>query len=115
MRQERTIRMSQHEAGLRCWAMYGATICPMCSGSGIVASSSWHGRALKGGLKSYLASLKPGVLSMRERGKLGGRPRALTIENLNERRETAPDSRESRGLPLYENDTPVGDISAIRR
>lgn len=62
--------------------MYGATVCPMCGGSGIVASSSWRERARKGGIKSYLISLEAGRLSMKERGQRGGRPRAVTIQDL---------------------------------
>ena len=65
-----------------------------------MASPRWQGQARKGGIKSYLASLKRGNLSMKERGTLGGRPRALTIENLKERRKFAPDPYETRGLPL---------------
>ena len=88
--QEETGGIAHREAGLRCWAMYGASICPMCRGSGIVASPSWRDQARKGGLKSYLTSLRQGSLSMKERGRLGGRPRALTIRKLRERREAAP-------------------------
>lgn len=47
-----------------------------------MASPSWRERARKGGVKSYLVSLEAGCLSMKERGQRGGRPRALTVEEL---------------------------------
>lgn len=65
-----------------------------------MASPRWQDQARKGGIKSYLASLQRENLSMKERGALGGRPRALTIKNLKERRKFAPDPHETRGLPL---------------
>jgi hypothetical protein len=63
-----------------------------------VSSASWHHKARRGGIRSYLVSLRGKRMSMQERGKLGGRPRALTIENLKERRKFAPDPHETRGL-----------------
>lgn len=75
----------------------------------------WRGRSRQGGIRSYLNSLNSGVLSMKERGKLGGRPRAVTIENLRERREAAPDPHRTRGLPPRKNNTPVAEVRAIER
>jgi len=80
--QEATIHTVRRQAGLRCWAIYGPNVCPVCSGSGVVASTSWREWARKGGVKSYLSSLRQGSLSMKERGELGGRPRAINIESL---------------------------------
>ena len=57
-------------------------ICPMCDGKGRILSQSVKGRAVKAGNASYRKSLEPGQMSMSERGKLGGRPRAITIESL---------------------------------
>jgi len=73
------MRMSRREAGLHCWAMYGAIVCPTCGGSGIVTSLPWRERVRKGGVKSYLASLAPGVLSMKECGRLGGGTQAFLL------------------------------------
>jgi len=80
----------------------------------MVASPSWRDRARKGGIRSYLGSLCQGQLSMRERGKLGGRPRGITIEKLRERRQAAPDPQVTRGLPPHKNDT-ADEVRAIRR
>jgi hypothetical protein len=81
--------VSGKQGGRHSWAADGATLCPLCEGSGIVASSRWREKARKGGRKSYLVSLQPAHLSMRERGKRGGRPKALTVKKI-ERREAAP-------------------------
>ena len=42
-------------------------------------------RAKKGGNASYLASLGSGSLSMSDRGKLGGRPNELTLDQIGKR------------------------------
>lgn len=81
----------QREAGRRSWAKHGTKACPLCGGSGIITSNTWLERARKGGIKSFLLSLQDGQLSMSERGKYGGRPKALTIEDI-ERRDAAPGS-----------------------
>ena len=112
--QEAAVHSHRYEAGLRCWTMHGAIVCPTCGGSGIVASPSWRERARKGGIRSYLGSLDQGQLSMKKRGKLGGRPRAITIEQLRERRQAAPDPKATRGLPPDENNT-ADVVRAIRR
>jgi hypothetical protein len=38
---------SRHEAGFRCRATYGADVCPMYEGSGIVTHLSWRDRVRK--------------------------------------------------------------------
>jgi len=50
-------------------------ICSECGGRMVVRSRT--SRARKGGTISHLKSLEPGQMSMTERGKLGGRPRAM--------------------------------------
>ena len=40
---------------------------------------------------------------MKKRGKLGGKPRAITVEELRERRQVAPDPKVTQGLPPDEN------------
>jgi len=57
-------------------------ICPTCSGKGRILSESVRTRARQAGNASYLKSLQPGQLSMAERGRRGGRPRALTLADL---------------------------------
>ena len=57
-------------------------ICPTCSGTGRVTSKTISTRGRKGGNATYLKSLQSEELSMRERGKLGGRPRELTLADL---------------------------------
>jgi len=79
----------QHDGGYRSWGRHGAEVCPLCGGTGIVTSNIWREKARRGGVKSFLSSLQPGRLSMRDRGKCGGRPKALTIEEI-ERRDAAP-------------------------
>jgi hypothetical protein len=75
----------QREGGRRSWGKHGAETCPLCSGTGLVTSGAWREKGRKGGVKSFLVSLEPRQLSMRERGKHGGRPRALRIEDLGRR------------------------------
>ena len=58
------------------------TICPICDGKGRILSASVRTRARQGGNASYLKSLQPGGMSMKERGKRGGGPRALTIDDI---------------------------------
>ena len=75
----------QREGGRRSWGRRGTEVCPLCGGTGLVTSNSWRAKGRKGGIKSFLVSLQPGQLSMRERGKRGGRPRALRIEDIERR------------------------------
>jgi len=72
----------QREGGHHSWGRHGAEVCPLCKGAGLVTSDAWREKGRKGGVKSFLVSLQPGQLSMCERGKHGGRPRALRIEDL---------------------------------
>jgi len=72
----------QRKGGRRSWGRHGAEVCPLCKGTGLVTSGAWRAKARKGGIKSFLISLQPGQLSMSERGKRGGRPRALRIEDI---------------------------------
>ena len=57
-------------------------ICPTCRGTGRVSSKTMSTRGRKGGNAAYLKSLHNGELSMSARGKLGGRPRELTLAEL---------------------------------
>lgn len=50
--------MKRHKGGITSWALYGASLCPTCGVSGIVPSASWRHKARRGGIRSYLASLK---------------------------------------------------------
>jgi len=79
----------QREGGYHSWGRHGAEVCSLCGGTGIVTSNLWREKARRGGVKSFLISLQTGRMSMRDRGKHGGRPRALRIEDL-ERRNAAP-------------------------
>ena len=58
------------------------TLCPFCEGKGRVASRMPGARGRKGGNVAYLKSLEPGAMSMADRGRKGGRPRALTLIDL---------------------------------
>ena len=55
-------------------------LCPLCGGKGRVASPDRIARARKGGNTTYLKSLEPGQMSMRERGRRGGRPRSYRLD-----------------------------------
>jgi len=55
-------------------------ICPYCGGSGSrpgFRPGSRLAAVRKGGNIAYLKSKEPGQMSMSERGKRGGRPRAM--------------------------------------
>ncbi len=56
-------------------------LCPHCEGTGRVITDTVRARAAKAGNATYLASLKSGALSMSERGKMGGRPRAWHLRD----------------------------------
>jgi len=89
----------QSKGGHHSWTKHGAEICPLCGGTGVLASSVWREKGHKGGVRRFLVSLQLGQLSMSERGKRGGRPKALTIEDI-ERRQAAPGpSHRCSGLP----------------
>lgn len=60
-------------------------LCPHCKGTGRVITDTVRARAVLAGNTAYLNSLKPGAMSMSERGKMGGRPRAWHL------REKRPD------------------------
>ena len=74
--------MSASESAKRRWHRESEERCPHCAGSGRVMTTNAQTRARAGGNAAYLNSLKVGALSMEERGKLGGRPKALTLEDL---------------------------------
>ena len=57
-------------------------LCEACHGTGQVLSATALARAKRGGNASYLASLGKGQLSMSERGQRGGRPKELSLEDL---------------------------------
>ena len=85
-------------------------ICQCCGGSGLVVSEEVRARAIAGGNKSFLKSLKHGQLSMSERGKLGGRPQEPTLADLDavdrgeepaSCEEKAPESASSRPDPRH--------------
>ena len=59
----------------------GQALCPACHGSGRVLSPSVIAKAKRGGNACYLASMGDGQLSMSERGRKGGRPKELTLED----------------------------------
>jgi len=63
----------------------GEVVCPICGGSGRVTSASRQAAARKGGNISFLRSTRPGAMSMRQRGRRGGRPRALTLADVEAR------------------------------
>ena len=60
----------------------GQDLCPACHGSGRIGDGSTSARARRGGNASFLVSLNPERLSMSERGRLGGRPKELTLDAL---------------------------------
>ena len=57
-------------------------LCPNCGGTGRSIKPSALDQLRKAGNASYLKSLEPGQLSYAERGRRGGRPPALTLEDL---------------------------------
>ena len=64
------------------YEVQGVAVCSACGGSGRVTNQNWLSRSRKGGNRSYMKSLEPGALSMRDRGKLGGRPRLPTLADI---------------------------------
>ena len=73
---------AQKIAQKRRYRLENEAICPTCDGSGRILTHSARTRARKGGNAAYLKSLEPGEMTMSERGQRGGRPRALTLEDL---------------------------------
>lgn len=57
-------------------------ICAHCHGTGRVTTDTATARSRRGGNVTYLASLRPDRLSMSERGRLGGRPKEVTLADL---------------------------------
>ena len=57
-------------------------LCHVCGGTGRVVSKSAVAKATRGGNASFRTSLKPGQLTMAQRGQLGGRPKAQTLSDL---------------------------------
>ena len=57
-------------------------LCEACGGTGRVLTKSAAARAKRGGNASYLASLEKGRSSMSERGILGGRPKDMSLADL---------------------------------
>lgn len=56
--------------------------CILCGGSGRIRGRSVTTRARAGGNASYLKSLRSGQMSMSERGRKGGAPKAITLDDL---------------------------------
>lgn len=73
---------ARSKAAKRRYARDSEDICPHCGGTGRIKAKTMETRSRKGGNQAYLNSLKPGQLSMSERGKLGGRPKALTLKDV---------------------------------
>ena len=57
-------------------------LCTHCDGTGRVTATTVIARSTKGGNRSYLLSLDPDRASMSERGRLGGRPKDMTLGDL---------------------------------
>ena len=91
-----TMTEAQRRAAKTRFAREAGVCCPLCGGKGRILSRTIRDRGKKGGNAAYLQSLEPGQLSMSDRGKRGGRPRALTIESLGLR---VGDSKEEAGAP----------------
>lgn len=68
-------------------------LCEHCGGGGRVQSKDAKARSRKGGNASYLRSLEPGQMSMRERGRRGGRPRQLTLAEIEALERAANEER----------------------
>lgn len=60
--------------------------CVLCLGRGLQAVPSVHTRAVSGGRASYRKSLERGQVTMKERSQNGGRPRELTLAEMDVRR-----------------------------
>ena len=73
---------AQSEAAKYRYQRESVALCPHCRGKGLVIAPTATERARKGGNRAYINSLQPGALSMSARGKKGGRPRALTLQDL---------------------------------
>ena len=71
----------QHN-GRRRYRREAEAICGHCHGTGRVTTNTVMGRSRRGGNRTYLRSLEPGSPSMSERGRLGGRPKEVTLADL---------------------------------
>ena len=81
----------QSEAAKKRYQRESLERCPTCDGSGVVVCESVKAKARKGGVSSFLRSLEPGQFSMAERGRMGGRPKEPSIDELADRdRGTGP-------------------------
>lgn len=60
-------------------------ICPTCEGKGCILSYSTRSKARRAENLSVVKSQQPGQLTMAARGRLGGRPKALTLADLSVR------------------------------
>jgi hypothetical protein len=83
--------------------------CPFCGGTGCIINPSHRANCRKGGNQTVLNSRKPGALFMRERGKRGGRPRALTLADIEAMEGGAPKKGASLSPPLPSSFLPDGE------
>ncbi len=74
--------MTRQEQGRAMFQRDGKEPCPTCGGAGSVGTKSWETRSRKGGVNAAKRSMEPGQLSMTERGRLGGRPKLPTLEDV---------------------------------
>ena len=72
----------QREAAHRRYQRDYVEPCPHCDGTGRVQTATAQARSKKGGNATYRKSLQEGETSMAERGRKGGRPRALTLAEM---------------------------------
>ena len=86
----------QQEAARERYQRESEVCCPLCEGTGRILSQTVKARAKKGGNATFLKSLMPGQMSMSERGKKGGRPKALTLADLG-LRDGVSDKEATRG------------------
>ena len=73
---------SRREAARRRYLREADVLCDACHGTGRVQSTSSTARSKRAGNASYLRSLEKNQLSMTQRGRLGGRPRGITLEEI---------------------------------
>jgi hypothetical protein len=73
---------AQKRAARKRYHREAEAICPTCDGKGRILTRNVRTRARAGGNASYINSLRPGSLTMSERGRKGGRPRAPTRASL---------------------------------
>lgn len=73
---------AQSKAAKLAYQREAEHLCDACGGTGRIHLKTRTTRARKAGNTTYLRSLQPGVLSMSDRGKMGGRPRRLTLADV---------------------------------